>query len=53
MFNVFISKMEPKTVKVALEYPDWIVAMQSELPKFERNKVWILVPKPDDFSVIR
>ncbi|XP_052625604.1 uncharacterized protein LOC128132724 [Lactuca sativa] len=52
MFNVFISKIEPKSVKVALEDPDWIVSMQSELAKFERNKVWRLGPKSDDVSVI-
>ena len=39
MFNVFISKIEPKTVKVAMEHSDWVVAMQSELAEFERNKV--------------
>ena len=52
MFNVFISKIEPKTVKVALEDPDWIFAMQFELAKFERNKVWRIVPKLDDVSMI-
>ena len=36
MFNVFISKIEPKIVKLALEDPDWIVSMQSELDKFEK-----------------
>ena len=52
MFNVFISKIEPKTFKIAMEYPDWIVSMQSELAEFERNKVWRLFPKPKDVSVI-
>lgn len=52
MFNVFILKMELKTVKVALEDPDWIVVMQSELAELERNKVWRLVPKPNNVSVI-
>lgn len=27
MFHVFISKIEPKIVKVALEHSDWVVAM--------------------------
>ena len=39
MFNVFISKIEPKTVKIAMEHSDWVVAMQSELSEVERNKV--------------
>ena len=38
MFNVFISKIEPKLVKAAME--------------FERNKVWRLVPRPDDISMV-
>ncbi|XP_052621619.1 uncharacterized mitochondrial protein AtMg00810-like [Lactuca sativa] len=52
VFNVFISKLEPKTVKVALEHLDWVDAMQSELTEFERNKVWSLIPKPKDVSLI-
>ena len=39
MFNVFISKTKPKSVKVAMENSDWIVSMQFELAEFERNKV--------------
>ena len=39
MFNVFILKIEPKTVKIAMEDADWIVSMQFELAEFERNKV--------------
>ena len=34
MFNVFISKLEPKTVNVALEHSDWVIAMKSELAEF-------------------
>ena len=52
MFNVFISKIEPKTVKVAMEHSDWVVAMQSELAEFERNKIWRLIPKPEDVSIV-
>lgn len=46
MYNVFISKLEPKTLKVTLEHSDWVVAMQPELVEFERNKVLRLIPKP-------
>lgn len=52
MFNIFISKFEPKYVKTALEEPDWILSMQSKLAEFERNMVWRLVPKPEDVSAI-
>ena len=52
MFNVFISRIEPNTIKIAIEDQDCIVSMQSELAKFERNKVRRLVPKPKDVFVI-
>lgn len=51
MFNAFVSKIEPKTVKVALEHLDSVVAMQVELAEFDRNKVWMLIPKPKDVYV--
>ena len=38
MFHVFISKVEPTNVKIALQHSDWIEAMQAELAEFERNK---------------
>ncbi|KAI3496683.1 hypothetical protein L1887_39054 [Cichorium endivia] len=52
MFNVFISKVEPKNVKDAFDHPDWIEAMQLELEEFERNKVWRLIPKPTNASIV-
>ncbi|KAI3493567.1 hypothetical protein L1887_40767 [Cichorium endivia] len=52
MFNVFISKGEPKNVKDAFDHPDWIEAMQMELEEFERNKVWRLIPKPANASIV-
>ncbi|KAI3515898.1 hypothetical protein L1887_14803 [Cichorium endivia] len=52
MFHSFISKIEPKTVKVALDHADWVQAMQDELNEFERNKVWRLVPTPEKASVL-
>ncbi|KAI3771637.1 hypothetical protein L6452_02803 [Arctium lappa] len=42
----FLSIIEPKKVKEALEDPHWIFAMQDELQEFVRNKVWTLVPLP-------
>ena len=44
--------MEPKKVDEALEDPDWVIAMQDELNQFERQKVWKLIPRPKDKSVI-
>ena len=52
MFHSFISKIEPKNVKIALDHSDWVQAMQDELNEFERNNVWKLVPAPKDASIL-
>ena len=51
-YSGFLSEMEPKKVEEALQDPDWVIAMQEELNQFERQKVWKLVPRPKDKSVI-
>ncbi|KAL8120256.1 hypothetical protein AgCh_017419 [Apium graveolens] len=40
------------TAKEALLDEDWISAMQEELLQFTRSKVWELIPKPHDTSII-
>ena len=35
----FVSMIEPKNIKEALIYDNWIIAMQEELNQFERNNV--------------
>ena len=52
MSNLFVSKIEPKTVNNALDHLDWVEAMQDELNEFERNKVWRLIPTPPDAFVV-
>ncbi|CAM8956844.1 unnamed protein product [Rhodiola kirilowii] len=52
VMNAFVSLIEPKTVEEALKDPDWIRAMHDELHQFERNKVWRLVPRPENRKVI-
>ena len=52
LYSSFLSKIEPKKVCEALEEPDWILAMQDELLQFKINKVWQLVAKPKDKSII-
>ena len=47
-----LSQVEPKKTEEALLDPDWISAMQEELNQFERNKVWTLVPRPKDRSIV-
>jgi hypothetical protein len=48
----FLSQIEPKNFNEAQNDESWILAMQDELNQFERNKVWELVPRPSDHSVI-
>ena len=48
----FISKLEPKNVKEALEDEYWINDMQVELRQCKRNEVWNLVPRPEGINVI-
>jgi cobalamin biosynthesis protein CobT len=43
----FVSSIEPYRVEDALRDSDWVLAMQEELTNFTRNKVWHLVPCPN------
>lgn len=47
-----ISQLEPKKMDEALNYNYWVKAMKEELEKFEKNKVWSLVPKPSVASIV-
>nr|GFB16306.1 uncharacterized mitochondrial protein AtMg00810-like [Tanacetum cinerariifolium] len=51
-FNEFLSHVEPKNYKQALEHFCWIKAMQEEIHEFERLDVWVLVPSPDNIFII-
>nr|GEZ55563.1 hypothetical protein [Tanacetum cinerariifolium] len=51
-FNEFISHVEPKNYKQALEHSCWIEAMQEEIHEFERLDVWVLVPAPNNILII-
>nr|GFB69515.1 uncharacterized mitochondrial protein AtMg00810-like [Tanacetum cinerariifolium] len=51
-FNEFISHVEPKNYKQALEHSCWIEAMQEEIHELERLDVWVLVPFPDNIFII-
>ncbi|KAI4365385.1 hypothetical protein MLD38_021374 [Melastoma candidum] len=50
--SAFLSQKEPTSIDEALADPNWIIAMQEELNQFERNKVWTLVQRPKDSSVV-
>ncbi|KAJ9566258.1 hypothetical protein OSB04_002224 [Centaurea solstitialis] len=51
-FSTFLSDIEPTRVSNALQDSDWVTAMQEELNHLSALKVWRLVKKPDDKSVI-
>ncbi|KAL4387044.1 hypothetical protein GQ457_09G000130 [Hibiscus cannabinus] len=51
-YVAFISYIEPKNFKEALNDDYWILVMQDELNQFERSKVWTLVDMPHDKSTI-
>nr|GEV56120.1 hypothetical protein [Tanacetum cinerariifolium] len=51
-FNEFLTYVEPKNYKQALEHSCWIEAMQDKIYEFERLDVWVLVPCPDNILII-
>ena len=52
LLSISISRCSKKIFKKSLGDPDCIIAMQEELSQFERSKVWNLVPRPHDRTVI-
>ncbi|GJU84661.1 retrovirus-related pol polyprotein from transposon TNT 1-94 [Tanacetum coccineum] len=46
-FDAFLTSVEPKNFKQAMNEPSWIDAMQEEIHEFERLEIWELVPCPD------
>ncbi|GKB02728.1 retrovirus-related pol polyprotein from transposon TNT 1-94 [Tanacetum coccineum] len=51
-YDAFLTSVEPKTYKDALNQPCWIEAMQEELHEFKRLEVWEFVPRLDKVMVI-
>lgn len=45
--------MEPKKVDEVLKNECWVNSMNEELKQFDRNQVWTLVEKPNNFSVMK
>ena len=46
-----VSKLEPKTMKDALDNEDWILAMNEEIDQILKIKTWSLVPRPKGNNV--
>lgn len=47
-----ISQIEPKKINETIEDESWVEEMQEELDQFERNQVWTLKERPQNFSII-
>nr|GEW21327.1 integrase, catalytic region, zinc finger, CCHC-type, peptidase aspartic, catalytic [Tanacetum cinerariifolium] len=52
-FDAFLSLIEPKNFKQAMNEPSWIDAMQEEIHEFKRLEVWELVLCPDNVFLIK
>nr|GFA18761.1 retrovirus-related Pol polyprotein from transposon TNT 1-94 [Tanacetum cinerariifolium] len=53
LFSCLLSSIETANVAEDLRDVDWVSAMQEELDQFKILKVWRLVPRPEDKSVIK
>ncbi|GKB64779.1 retrovirus-related pol polyprotein from transposon TNT 1-94 [Tanacetum coccineum] len=51
-FFCFVSSIEPKNVKEAIQDESWTMAMQEELNQFKTNDVWSLVSPPRNQTII-
>ncbi|GJZ33841.1 retrovirus-related pol polyprotein from transposon TNT 1-94 [Tanacetum coccineum] len=51
-FFCFVSSVEPKNIKEAIQDESWTMAMQEELNQFKTNDVWCLVPPPTNQTII-
>ncbi|GJY00990.1 retrovirus-related pol polyprotein from transposon TNT 1-94 [Tanacetum coccineum] len=51
-FFCFVSSVEPKNIKEAIQDESWTMAMQEELNQFKTNDVWSLVPPPKNQTII-
>ena len=47
-----VSQIEPKNTEIILTDESWINTIHEELHQFERNKVWHLISRPLNGSVI-
>ncbi|GJR07961.1 retrovirus-related pol polyprotein from transposon TNT 1-94 [Tanacetum coccineum] len=51
-FFSFVSFVEPRNIKEAIQDESWTIAMQEELNQFKTNNVWSLVPPPKNQTII-
>ncbi|GJX19816.1 retrovirus-related pol polyprotein from transposon TNT 1-94 [Tanacetum coccineum] len=51
-FFCFVSSVEPKNIKEAIQDKSWTMDVQEELNQFKTNDVWSLVPSPNNQTII-
>jgi hypothetical protein len=47
-----LSHIEPRSIKDACKYENWVKAMNEELYQIEKTQTWELVPRPKSKNVI-
>lgn len=52
LYSCFLSKNQPKEVEESLLDPHRIIGMQDKLKEFNMNKVWKLVPRSNNRTII-
>lgn len=52
MSYAFMFEIEPKMINEIITYNNWIIAMEEELHQFTGNDVKMLVPKPENKSIL-
>ena len=50
--QALLSPIEPKIVAESNKDKNWIKSMNEELDQIEKNKIWELVPRPQNKNVI-
>ena len=51
-YSCYLSQVEPTKVEEAVQDESWVEAMHDELLQFQRNDVWILLPRPEGKHII-
>ena len=49
---LFLAQFEPKTIRQAIDDPQWFAAMKQEYEALFNDKTWDLVPLPKDRKVV-
>ncbi|KAG5027154.1 hypothetical protein JHK86_023068 [Glycine max] len=49
---LFLAQFEPKTIRQAIDDPQWFAAMKQEYEALFNDKAWDLVPLPKDRKVV-